>query len=85
MSMLKTRPSFLSEGGFPCNAHVIGTGRMGTNASKAVVNPDGQSFDVPNLFISDNSTFPSALSVNPALTIMALALRTANRFLEQHK
>ena len=36
---------------------------------------------MPNLYISDNSTFPSALGANPALTIMALALRTADRFL----
>lgn len=69
---------------FPRNAHVIGTCRMGTDASTAVVNADGQSFDIPNLFISDNSTFPSALSVNPALTIMALSLRTADRFLERN-
>ena len=69
---------------FPRNAYVIGTCRMGTDASTAVVNADGQSFDVPNLFISDNSTFPSALSVNPALTIMALSLRTADRFLKQY-
>lgn len=66
---------------FPRNAHVIGTCRMGTDADTAVVNSDGQSFDIPNLYISDNSTFPSALSVNPALTIMALSLRTADRFL----
>lgn len=48
-----------------------------------MVNADGLSFDVPNLYISDNSTFPSALAANPALTIMALALRTADRFLDQ--
>ena len=70
---------------FSRNAHVIGTCRMGTNPDIAVVNADGQSFDIPNLYISDNSTFPSALSVNPALTIMALTLRTADRFLKQHK
>ncbi|GAB4021165.1 hypothetical protein GCM10028773_28880 [Spirosoma koreense] len=70
---------------FPRNAHVIGTCRMGTDPARAVVNPEGQSFDIPNLYISDNSTFPSALSVNPALTIMALSLRTADRFLEQWK
>ena len=70
---------------FPRNAHIIGTCRMGTSASTAVVNAEGQSFDIPNLYISDNSTFPSALSVNPALTIMALALRTADRFLERWK
>ncbi len=62
-------------------AHVIGTARMGRSGDDAVVNPDGRAFDVPNLYISDNSTFPSALSVNPALTIMALSLRTADRFL----
>ena len=62
-------------------AHVIGTARMGRSGDDAVVNADGRAFDVPNLYISDNSTFPSALSVNPALTIMALSLRTADRFL----
>jgi choline dehydrogenase-like flavoprotein len=66
---------------FPRNAHIIGTCRMGTDADTSVVNPDGRSHEVPNLYISDNSTFPSALSVNPALTIMALSLRTADRFL----
>jgi len=66
---------------FPRNAHIIGTCRMGTSADEAVVNADGRSFEIPNLYICDNSVFPSALSVNPALTIMALSLRTADRFL----
>ncbi len=66
-------------------AHVIGTARMGLSGDDAVVDRDGRAFDVPNLYISDNSTFPSALSVNPALTIMALSLRTADKFLENLK
>lgn len=66
---------------YPRSAHTIGTCRMGTDPAAAVVDADGRAFDVPNLYISDNSTFPSALSANPALTIMALALRTADRFL----
>lgn len=66
---------------YPRNAHTIGTCRMGQDATSAVVDADGRSFEVPNLYISDNSTFPSALSANPALTIMALSLRTADRFL----
>ncbi len=37
--------------------------------------------EIDNLWISDGSTFPSSLAANPALTIMALALRTAERFL----
>jgi len=70
---------------FPRNAHTIGTCRMGTDGADAVVDADGRAFEVPNLYLSDNSTFPSALSVNPALTIMALALRTADRFLARVK
>ncbi len=67
---------------FQRNAHIIGTCRMGTDAADSVVNSENQSFDIPNLYICDNSVFPSALSVNPALTIMALALRTADTFLK---
>jgi choline dehydrogenase-like flavoprotein len=67
---------------FPRNAHVIGTCRMGLSADEAVVGSNGQSFEIPNLYICDNSVFPSALSANPALTIMALSLRTADLFLE---
>ena len=62
-------------------AHTIGTARMGDDPGSSVVNPDGRAHDVPNLTICDNSVFPSALSANPALTIMALSLRTADRFL----
>ncbi|GGD98712.1 hypothetical protein GCM10011390_16860 [Aureimonas endophytica] len=63
------------------SAHTIGTCRMGTDPDRAVVDPDGRSFTVDNLWICDNSVFPSALVANPALTIMALSLRTAERFL----
>jgi choline dehydrogenase-like flavoprotein len=68
---------------YPRQAHIIGTCRMGTDAERAVVDADGRSFDIPNLYISDNSTFPSALVANSALTIMAIALRTADRFLDR--
>lgn len=64
-------------------AHTIGTCRMGRDGDMAVVDPFGKSFDIDNLWISDGSTFPSSLAANPALTIMALALRTADRFLAQ--
>ncbi len=66
---------------FPRNAHIIGTCRMGDHPDEAVVNADGRSHDIPNLYVMDNSIFPTALSVNPALTIMALSLRAADRFI----
>lgn len=68
---------------FDRSAHIIGTCRMGTDPTTSVVNENGRSHDIPNLYISDNSTWPSALSVNPALTIMALSLHTADNFLHQ--
>ena len=66
---------------FERSAHTIGTCRMGVDPGSNVVDAFGRSHDVPNLWISDNSTFPAALAANPALTIMALALRSARQFL----
>ncbi len=66
---------------FKRGAHIIGTARMGHDADSCVVDPSGKAFDLENLYICDNSIFPSALSVNPALTIMALSLRTADHYL----
>jgi choline dehydrogenase-like flavoprotein len=56
---------------------------MGDSAKDSVVDAYGRSHEVGNLWICDNSVFPSALAANPALTIMALALRTAERFCSQ--
>ena len=68
---------------FQRSAHTIGTCRMGVDAGSSVVNAHGRSHDIPNLWIADNSVFPSALPANPALTIMALALRSARAYLSQ--
>lgn len=69
----------------PRTAHTLGTCRMGVDADSAVVDADCRSFDVANLWICDNSVFPSALAANPALPTMALALRTADRFLHRQR
>ena len=65
------------------SAHTIGTCRMGTHRETAVVDDAGRSFDIENLWVCDNSVFPSSLSANPALTIMALSLRTAETYLQR--
>ena len=59
--------------------HLYGTARMGDDPRASVVNPDGRSWDVPNLWVCDGSVFPTSGGVNPSLTIQALALRTADR------
>ncbi len=70
---------------FARNAHIIGTCRMGDDPATSVVDADGRSHEVPGLYIADNSVFPSALAANPALTIMAVALRVADRFLARSR
>lgn len=58
-------------------AHQMGTCRLGASARTAVADPRGQVYGVRGLFIGDASAFPSASGVNPMLTTMALAYRTA--------
>jgi len=67
------------------SSHYMGTCRMGTDPRTSVVNPWQQTHDVPNLFIVDSSVFVTGAAVNPSLTIMALATRTAKYIIEQVK
>jgi choline dehydrogenase-like flavoprotein len=60
-------------------SHILGTCRMGSDAQSSVVNADGRSWDIANLWICDGSLFPTCGGVNPSLTIQALALRMASR------
>ncbi len=62
----------------PRAAHTLGTARMGDDPASSVTDPFGRVHDEPGLWICDNSTFPSSLSVNPSLTQMALSLRSAD-------
>ena len=70
--------------GQPLSAtHNMGTCRMSARPADGVVNPDGRAHDVPNLFVSDGSVFPTSTAENPTLTIVALAIRQAERIADQ--
>ena len=58
-------------------SHQCGTARMGADPRASVVDAMCRSHDHPNLFVVDASVLPTSAAVNPALTIAALALRTA--------
>jgi choline dehydrogenase-like flavoprotein len=60
-------------------AHLVGGARMGPRPEDSVVDPDQRIWGVPNVFCSDGSVCPTQGSANPALTIMALASRLAER------
>ncbi len=61
------------------SAHLMGGCTMGADPSRSAVRPTGELRAVRNLFVADSSVLPSAPSVNPMITIMALARRTAEQ------
>ena len=60
-------------------AHLIGGARMGASPTDSVVDANHRIWAVPNLFVADGSVCPTQGAANPALTIMALASRLAER------
>lgn len=60
-------------------AHLMGTARMGTDESNSVVDKNNKVHSVPNLYVVDGSSFTTGAGVNPTSTIMALALRAADK------
>jgi choline dehydrogenase-like flavoprotein len=60
-------------------AHLVGGCRMGTSPENSVVDADHRIWGHDNLFICDGSVMPTQGAADPALTIMALASRLAER------
>jgi choline dehydrogenase-like flavoprotein len=63
--------------------HEVGGAIMGSDAKASVTNQWCQTWDVPNLFVTDGAVFASNADKNPTLTIMALAWRAADHILER--
>ncbi len=59
-------------------AHQNGTVRFGHDPQTSALDPNCKAHDVDNLYVVDASFFPSSCAVNPALTIMANALRVGD-------
>jgi len=59
------------------SAHQMGSCRMGANAADAVADGRGELHDTRGVWIGDGSAFPTAPGVNPMISIMSLAHRTA--------
>lgn len=64
-------------------AHQNGTLRFGNDPQTSVLDQNCRAHDVHNLYVVDGSFFPSSSAVNPALTIMANALRVGDHLLER--
>jgi choline dehydrogenase-like flavoprotein len=64
-------------------AHQNGTIRFGADPRSSALDPNCKAHELDNLYVVDGSFFPSSGAVNPALTIMANALRVGDHLLER--
>jgi choline dehydrogenase-like flavoprotein len=64
-------------------AHQNGTIRFGRDPKTSALDANCRAHEVDNLYVVDASFFPSSGAVNPALTIMANALRVGDHLLER--
>lgn len=62
--------------------HECGGARMGSDPTTSVLNKFNQSWDVPNLFVTDSSCYVTNGGVGPTLTIMALTARACQYIAE---
>ncbi|MBS1824635.1 MAG: GMC family oxidoreductase [Acidobacteria bacterium] len=64
-------------------AHQCGTLRFGRDPKTSVLDTNCKAHDLDNLYVVDGSFFVSSSAVNPALTIMANALRVGEHLTER--
>jgi choline dehydrogenase-like flavoprotein len=63
--------------------HEVGTTCMGDKPNNSVLNQWCQSWEVPNLFVTDGGPFVSNADKNPTLSIMAIAMRACSWLAEE--
>ncbi len=83
--LIETAKTMFAEAGYPVvlsrtmgletNSHQVGTLRFGHDPATSVLDPFSKAHELQNLYVVDGSFFPSSAAVNPALTIMAQAIR----------
>lgn len=69
----------------PPGWHIMGTCRMGNSPEDSVTNKFNQTWDIPNLFITDASSMTTSGAVNPTSTLGAVAVRCAEYIKRRHK
>ncbi|MBI6546949.1 MAG: GMC family oxidoreductase [Cyanobacteria bacterium NC_groundwater_1444_Ag_S-0.65um_54_12] len=74
LSLAPAKTSLLS-------AHQMGTCRMGEDPRRTVVDSRGKAHDLENLYIADASVFPTAIGLNPQITVASIATHFARQLL----
>ena len=72
----------IGPGGTPVfSAHQMCSAKLGSDPQTSVAKPNGELHDVTGVWIADASGMPSCSGVNPMVSTMALARRTAMNML----
>lgn len=79
LGTLETNPQDIAVARFTDASHHIGTLRMSSNPKTGVVDEHCRVHGLENLYVAGSAVFPTAGHANPTLTIVALALRLADR------
>ncbi len=66
------------------SAHQLSSCRIAGDKSQGAVNPEGQCYELRNLYVADGSVLPNACGVNPMITIMGLAHHIAQHVKNAH-
>ena len=74
--MFKDKPNWDEAEGW--GNHHMGTTRMSSDPRKGVVDADCKVHGIDNLYIAGSSTFTTSSTVNPTLTILALAMKLSD-------